>query len=885
MKIFTTIKRIILSILLIFNLNQAVVISAVLLKEAAYVVTSVALSLSAYVLKLNSEKQKEAARRAGEIDQDLFDKILKNLDDPSPTVDVKLSDAEKEIKNILVEHYKDPIKAKEWAQECENIVADFLKIDSKNKNQTLKTVLKIIATNMPDGALKPEFESAKNYLISEFSKGTLFENIDQINEKLYFNFYAKFLECESYIVKKCWAYGVKFQPAELPKINREFLESANNKKINLLLNKSYLHNRADHAYGTDSFSNYFKINKIDQNLVLQIANVANDYQDDLSNGILRKNYALKLKSLVQQVDDKYNCLDKLVQEVNQKWDEQAAFRLFNKIQNSLNDTSIGFLTRNFNDPVADVLIKKNLADVAKGRLHLDKKVVEHLKAGILNREESLKLIKQFYGDVPKILTKEEKLWLYVIAEADTEKVLQHELIQTVYLDFNTKNYKRIYNFFYNKNGFLKKYDNNPLLQNICPNLKINKKLKKELVSNINRLLFWQESFSLGSYNHCFIEKSIEDLIVCLKTGNLDYLASGLKPLVDPNIKITDHAINAKLPLERILEDVQTAQLSEPLSAEEIVKIHEKLWEDIQLTSNPLLVLKYYTDQAGTVEAQKIMQSVIALNYYSLPRFIIEDYVFASIITIRFGNVELAGNLNVILDKHLDKIKTSGLNDNLEYALFRDEASKAMPLYYKNSNGTNARGLFTENDPQDPDHCKEFMDFLKKVAPEFKNEMAKVEKLIEEIVNDVYKNINKDKLINKKIKLTTDLDKLLHHIVHGELKNKMPSGIHFDLEELLQRCCFNLKLEEILGNGVKLMTVQSKRNGNIDKKRIFEDLKPQELAKKIYDALINKKYKIELKENKINDNKIIDHVDIIIDGIETRIDIKGNSKINTIYPAI
>ena len=523
--------------------------------------------------------------------------------------------------------------------------------------------------------------------------------------------------------------------------------------------------------------------------------------------------------------------------------------------------------------------------MTKGRLHLDKKIVDQLKAGILNREESLKLIKQFYGDVPKNLTKEENFWLYVIAEADNEKVLQHELIQTVYLDFNTKNYKRIYNFFYDQNGFLKKYDNNPLLQNICPNLKINKKLKKELVSNINRLLFWQENFPLGSYNYCFIEKSIEDLIVCLETGNLDYLASGLKPLINSNIKIKDQQKSTNLPLERILEDVQTAQLSEPLTAEEIIKIHEKIWEDIQLTSNPLLVLKYYTDQAGTPEAQKILQSVIALNSYSLPRFIIEDYVFASIITILFGNVELAQHLNVILDKHLDKIKTSGLNDNLEFALFRDEASKAMPLYYKNSNGTNARGLFTENDPQDPDHFKEFMDFLKKVAPEFKNEMAKVEKLIEEIVNDVYKNINKDKLTNKKIKLATDLDKLLHHIVHGELKNKMPSGIHFDLEELLQRCCFNLKLEEILGNGVKLMTVQSKRNGNIKKeKRIFEDLKPQELAKKIYDALINKKYKIELIEIKNDRTKIIDHVDIIIDGIETRIDIKGNSKINTIYPA-
>jgi hypothetical protein len=101
MKIFTTIKRIILSILLIFNLTQAVVISALLLKEAVYIATSVALSISAYVIKLNAEKQKEAARRAGEIDHDLFDKILKSIDDPSPTVELKFSDAEKEIKNIL----------------------------------------------------------------------------------------------------------------------------------------------------------------------------------------------------------------------------------------------------------------------------------------------------------------------------------------------------------------------------------------------------------------------------------------------------------------------------------------------------------------------------------------------------------------------------------------------------------------------------------------------------------------------------------------------------------------------------------------------------------------------------------------------------------------
>jgi hypothetical protein len=430
MKIFTTFKKIILSILLIFNLTQSAVITAVLLKEAAYIAASAAIAIGIEALRLHSEKQKEAKRRAGEIDQDLFDKILKNLDDPAPTVDIKLSDAENEIRDNLVELYQNPVKANEWAQECESIVADFLKIDSKNKNETLKAVLKIISTEMPDGVLKHEFDAAKNYIISEFCNGTLFENIDQINEKLYFNLYAKLLEGETYIGKKCWAYGVKFKPAELPKINQEFLESANNKKINLLLNKSYLHDRADHAYGTDSIANYFKINQIDQDLVLKIANVVNDYQDDLNkNSFLHKNYSHNLKNLIQKIDlakrSKYKNLDDIVKEMDNKWQEQLPFRLFNKIKNSLNDTSIGFLTRNYDDPVADVLIKKNLADIVNGRLYLDKKVLEQLKAGILNREESLKLIRQFYGDVPKNLTKEEKFWLYVIAEADTEKVLQH----------------------------------------------------------------------------------------------------------------------------------------------------------------------------------------------------------------------------------------------------------------------------------------------------------------------------------------------------------------------------------------------------------------------------------------------------------------------------
>lgn len=45
-------------------------------------------------------------------------------------------------------------------------------------------------------------------------------------------------------------------------------------------------------------------------------------------------------------------------------------------------------------------------------------------------------------------------------------------------------------------------------------------------------------------------------------------------------------------------------------------------------------------------------------------------------------------------------------------------------------------------------------------------MLKVEKLIEDIVNDIYRNSNNSNLINKKIHLSTDLDKLLYHVVHG-----------------------------------------------------------------------------------------------------------------------
>jgi len=883
MKIFTAIRKTILFTLLIFKMTHGVIIEAILTEKIVAVVSSVAVSLSACTINFFLEKQKEAGRRVGKLDKNLVNKILSKLDDPEPLVDGKFTDLEKQIRHGLVEHYRDPIKAAEWAHDCENIVKDFLKIDGNDKNQTIKAFFKILSTTIPEGALKYELESAKNYLISEFSKGTLFENINEINEKLYYNLYLKVLEGESHIVKKCWAYGVKFPPSVLPKIDREFVEEANNKKINSLLDKSELNLRGNYEYGTDHFLNYFKINKLDPTIVYQISDTVNNYQDDLDKtGILKKNYSLNLKNYIQQIDDskkiKYGQFNKLAVEIDDKWKEQVPLRLFNKIRSSLNNSSISFLTRNLNDPVADVLIKKNLDDISKGRLNLEKSIIDKLKSGIIQCEESLKLIKQFYGNIPENLTKEENLWLYIIAESVKEKVLQHELIQTVYVDFNIKNYKRIYNFFYDQDGFLKKYSSNPIIKNINSSKRLNRKAEIEIISNINRLLFWQECYTPGSDEYCCLQKSIEELIISLESGKIDNLSSKLSSLVNHNIKLDNqHQVN-KSPLERILDDLKTAQISKPLSPEEIIEEHEKIWQDIQLSSKPLLVLKYYADKSGMPEAQKILEYVIELESKGLPRFIIEDHIFASIITIRSSNIELANHLIFNLNKHLEKIKASGLDNKLEFALFRDEADQLMPLYLKKDDGTNARGYFTENDPDDPDHCKELMKFLKQMAPEFKNEMLKVEKLIEDIVNDIYRNSNNEDLINKKIHLSTDLDKLLYHVVHGELRKRLPSGIHFDLEELKARCCFQLKLKEIIGNGVKLMTVQSKRNGNIiEEKSIFENLKPQNMAKKLYDALINKKYKIE-------DEKIIDFVEVTIDGIETRVDIKGGSKINTIYPA-
>jgi len=330
-KIYTIIKRILLSILLIFNIAMSMFTSSILIEYAAPIIVSIATGLTTLTIESYKEKQREAMRRNGIIDKNIAEKIFKEFDNPNPLVDGKFTEKEREMRKILLEHYNNPVKAGQWVNDCEKITLDLAKIGSNNQATTVEAVYKIITADIPKGIFHNELTDAQNYIKAEFLKGTLFENIEEINNKLYHNLYSKMLRGESYIRQNCYSYGMKFPPAVLPNINEQFLKNSNNKALNSLLkSNNYQENSKDHSYNLNGFSKYFKSNKIDSDIIQQVAKVIRNYESELNgSGLLKKDYSNQIKNILQQVDDSkmehYDHLQKLVRSFNLEWQNQAPF--------------------------------------------------------------------------------------------------------------------------------------------------------------------------------------------------------------------------------------------------------------------------------------------------------------------------------------------------------------------------------------------------------------------------------------------------------------------------------------------------------------------------------------------------------------------------------
>ena len=471
--------------------------------------------------------------------------------------------------------------------------------------------------------------------------------------------------------------------------------------------------------------------------------------------------------------------------------------------------------------------------------------------------------------------------MYVIAEADSLPSTQHEYIQSVFLGDQRK-FRNLRRYFYDSRGFLKVFKDNPSIKNLSVNSSLDKNTQKQLISAFNRFLFLQQHHKLDSHEYNILQNAIRDLVDANDTADFSLFKKGVEVILKPNVDIKQER-NFD-PLEKILKEIKLAKESKLLTPQEVLAKYQKVWDNIVKSVHPLLILKAHVNELKTPEARQLLAVVAELSATGLPRFIIEDYVFACFLALDSPNPEAQVHLNNLLNLYLERIKLEGIKDPLDYALFRESADQPMPLFAKIA-GTNERGFLTENDPNDPDHCKELMKMLKQMAPEFRKDMEQIEGLLEDIINKIYSGSNDAALQALKVKLATNFDSLLFHIFHGELNRKFPSGVHFDLEKLKERCCFILKIEETLGNGIKAGRVISKRNGNsnIGRKSLFSDLLPTDVVKAILktlkDIANNNGGKFELSEcGNFFDIWIKLKGEVVV----VRINIKGG-KINTFYP--